>query len=107
FFFFQAEDGIRDGHVTGVQTCALPILEVPAMNRDSRNMAGTSTEVEWRALRWLNEQRAETCANRLRLGDKCRESRANCDEPAGRSGESRVGKEGRWRRGGGGGERRR
>src|SRR5690625_7466758 len=25
-FFFQAEDGIRDGHVTGVQTCALPIL---------------------------------------------------------------------------------
>src|SRR5439155_19195966 len=26
FFFFQAEDGIRDGHVTGVQTCALPIL---------------------------------------------------------------------------------
>src|SRR5437870_9361785 len=28
FFFFQAEDGIRDGHVTGVQTCALPILQV-------------------------------------------------------------------------------
>src|SRR5207253_6629789 len=26
-FFFQAEDGIRDGHVTGVQTCALPICE--------------------------------------------------------------------------------
>src|SRR5690606_29695029 len=24
-FFFQAEDGIRDFHVTGVQTCALPI----------------------------------------------------------------------------------
>src|SRR5690625_6447813 len=28
FFFFQAEDGIRDGHVTGVQTCALQILSV-------------------------------------------------------------------------------
>src|SRR5258708_30064356 len=27
-FFFQAEDGIRDDLVTGVQTCALPILEV-------------------------------------------------------------------------------
>src|SRR5690349_22907587 len=27
FFFFQAEDGIRDLYVTGVQTCALPILE--------------------------------------------------------------------------------
>src|SRR5690606_41136151 len=25
FFFFQAENGIRDLHVTGVQTCALPI----------------------------------------------------------------------------------
>src|ERR1035441_6651765 len=25
FFFFQAEDGIRDAYVTGVQTCALPI----------------------------------------------------------------------------------
>src|SRR5437870_9827792 len=28
FFFFQAEDGIRDGHVTGVQTCALPISKI-------------------------------------------------------------------------------
>src|SRR5690606_41187765 len=28
FFFFQAEDGIRDFHVTGVQTCALPICRV-------------------------------------------------------------------------------
>src|SRR2546426_6122640 len=28
FFFFQAEDGIRDYKVTGVQTCALPIFEL-------------------------------------------------------------------------------
>src|SRR5690625_7928345 len=28
--FFQAEDGIRDGHVTGVQTCALPIFTLSA-----------------------------------------------------------------------------
>src|SRR5207302_6772636 len=34
FFFFQAEDGIRDFHVTGVQTCALPI--------SSRGPIGTS-----------------------------------------------------------------
>src|SRR5215475_15601106 len=27
FFLFQAEDGIRDFHVTGVQTCALPIFD--------------------------------------------------------------------------------
>src|SRR5260370_26327060 len=28
-FFFQAEDGIRDSSVTGVQTCALPIYDAP------------------------------------------------------------------------------
>src|SRR5207237_5348331 len=29
-FFFQAEDGIRDSSVTGVQTCALPIYDIVA-----------------------------------------------------------------------------
>src|SRR5690606_39977540 len=33
FFFFQAEDGIREFHVTGVQTCALPIYH--QMTRDA------------------------------------------------------------------------
>src|SRR5690349_23600104 len=33
FFFFQAEDGIRDLYVTGVQTCALPIFCRPALER--------------------------------------------------------------------------
>ena len=28
YFFFQAEDGIRDWSVTGVQTCALPICSI-------------------------------------------------------------------------------
>src|SRR2546426_11708899 len=32
-FFFQAEDGIRDYKVTGVQTCALPIFDVAAAHR--------------------------------------------------------------------------
>src|SRR5690606_40033546 len=32
-FFFQAEDGIRDFHVTGVQTCALPILSEEEIQR--------------------------------------------------------------------------
>src|SRR2546429_7646132 len=32
FFFFQAEDGIRDVAVTGVQTCALPILQAAKAN---------------------------------------------------------------------------
>src|SRR5207237_5780010 len=40
FFFFQAEDGIRDSSVTGVQTCALPIFLVRAV----RSLAsGTAT----------------------------------------------------------------
>src|SRR2546429_6956715 len=34
FFFFQAEDGIRDVAVTGVQTCALPIYLLAPQGRD-------------------------------------------------------------------------
>src|SRR5690606_38151868 len=34
-FFFQAEDGIRDFHVTGVQTCALPIWRQAGGGEDS------------------------------------------------------------------------
>src|SRR3712207_7246370 len=42
FFFFQAEDGIRDIGVTGVQTCALPICRRPAdySPRDGEGAAG-------------------------------------------------------------------
>src|SRR5207249_11255558 len=42
FFFFQAEDGIRDRNVTGVQTCALPISgdEVRADKERSRREPG-------------------------------------------------------------------
>src|SRR5690625_7692604 len=36
-FFFQAEDGIRAGHVTGVQTCALPIFRMPVPYRSWAN----------------------------------------------------------------------
>src|SRR3989454_11141177 len=35
FFFFQAEDGIRDYKVTGVQTCALPILGLDHVEVDA------------------------------------------------------------------------
>ena len=49
FFFFQAEDGIRDWSVTGVQTCALPILKSGALPQrgmgsiKSRGAAATKT----------------------------------------------------------------
>src|SRR6266436_6631042 len=41
FFFFQAEDGIRDVAVTGVQTCALPILlhRAPLVARAAEQVA--------------------------------------------------------------------
>src|SRR5438132_8498319 len=38
FFFFQAEDGIRDHCVTGVQTCALPISSARARARVSASL---------------------------------------------------------------------
>src|SRR2546430_11672437 len=41
-FFFQAEDGIRDLTVTGVQTCALPIL--PKRHREPTPFAGLTTK---------------------------------------------------------------
>src|SRR6266487_5245308 len=40
FFLFQAEDGIRDGRVTGVQTCALPIFDRKADGERPRQTAG-------------------------------------------------------------------
>src|SRR5690348_18510831 len=49
FFFFQAEDGIRDGRVTGVQTCALPILAQSP--EDAR--ASTAYERAWNAINEL------------------------------------------------------
>src|SRR6266568_5870088 len=42
FFFFQAEDGIRDGTVTGVQTCALPICAVDLGLHFAIGFAGSS-----------------------------------------------------------------
>src|SRR5206468_1000259 len=41
-FFFQAEDGIRDLIVTGVQTCALPILKTPDLNVDAERFYALS-----------------------------------------------------------------
>src|SRR6266702_7004429 len=49
-FFFQEEDGIRDGHVTGVQTCALPICapmgrQIDALKAGAQIVAGTPGRV--------------------------------------------------------------
>src|SRR3712207_7006950 len=51
FFFFQAEDGIRDIGVTGVQTCALPISRSGRGARMSvlsrRRISGTVSAMSW------------------------------------------------------------
>ena len=53
FFFFQAEDGIRDIGVTGVQTCALPILM--CFGCSAINTDGVTLEIQILKIRnnWL------------------------------------------------------
>src|SRR5207249_3560023 len=48
FFFFQAEDGIRDRNVTGVQTCALPISD--KRSDDLTNLTHRSILITWLVL---------------------------------------------------------
>src|SRR3712207_5616471 len=56
FFFFQAEDGIRDIGVTGVQTCALPILidcdPFLAVNSDNLWVDGPADTLKLLASHW-------------------------------------------------------
>src|SRR5688500_20394177 len=86
--FFQAEDGIRDYKVTGVQTCALPIL---ANLRQTRRNVRTAP------------RRRGTDRSLQILKRANRDNRAKVNNPA-RSEERRVGKEGRAGRAAGRGE---
>src|SRR5437879_11012714 len=84
FFFFQAEDGIRDTSVTGVQTCALPICRAV---RDRRELIPAQVHVALDGRVQLHPRlehiRAVAC------GELTLEVRR-------RSEERRVGKECRW-----------
>src|SRR5207302_3632297 len=67
FFFFQAEDGIRDFHVTGVQTCALPISGRPG------HVA--------RTLLWIREPRGQRGrSEERRVGKECRSRGSRHDD---------------------------
>src|SRR5690606_41118417 len=48
-FFFQADDGIRDFHVTAVQTCALPIFD-PTLDEAKITVAMTRLDAIWNQL---------------------------------------------------------
>src|SRR5439155_7757470 len=97
--FFQAEDGIRDGHVTGVQTCALPIF-------DLGELAVGAGEADLQAFGFAGPALASG------FGDAVVQVGADLHEPGAlrglwpqerapdagvRSEERRVGKECRWR----------
>src|SRR5206468_7099749 len=77
FFFFQAEDGIRDLIVTGVQTCALPISAATAL-LDARFLTG-DVELGKKFLDAFRARVAKTAADdfvaRLRAEQKARHSR--------------------------------
>src|SRR5438034_9799973 len=76
FFFFQAEDGIRDHCVTGVQTCALPIL----VSREMYRASARCVNIQWTA---MTDQKRPYRMKR----------RAELEEGTRRSEERRVGKE--------------
>src|SRR5699024_11863737 len=87
FFFFHAEDGIRDRNVTGVQTCALPISdELLAINQDSLGDLGKEQFTE------LTESiYPSACRRQYNRGV----ANSDVENYEARSEERRVGKEGR------------
>src|SRR2546426_4606810 len=70
FFFFQAEDGIRDYKVTGVQTCALPISFMAGL-RGSYTDRPDTLESAIRHLSTVVERDPERSEER-RVGKECR-----------------------------------
>src|SRR5437870_13808094 len=91
-FFFQAEDGIRDGHVTGVQTCALPIWRGPSraagggsacpLHGRSVLVADLGGRASDRAIDERSEER--------RVGKECRARRTGEDGEKRRGGSART-----------------
>src|SRR5690606_40040443 len=90
FFFFQAEDGIRDFHVTGVQTCALPIwLRSTSLRRRSK-LAANPPAPSASALPYANTETTKVSPTFCFISVDQR-------TPQARSEERRVGKECRSR----------
>src|SRR5260370_25587126 len=92
FFFFQAEDGIRDSSVTGVQTCALPICLLTALPFELVHADVCFNRVARREAAWNRYFRNVSGKSKLRQ----RVTRMGASREA-RSEERRVGKECRSR----------
>src|SRR5256885_4980566 len=90
FFFFQAEDGIRDYKVTGVQTCALPISSTRLPATPGR---GGICQVRMRPV----AESAPVPPVQARSGQTAAHRARRLTPPPRRSEERRVGKEGRSR----------
>src|SRR2546430_10763090 len=89
-FFFQAEDGIRDLTVTGVQTCALPISLFQRRQCNTRNRVSEADPAQPASLEqsWKGETGSKSESRSTLWRDHGK---------AGRSEERRVGKECRSR----------
>src|SRR5690606_39857423 len=85
-FFFQGEDGIRGFHVTGVQTCALPIFQLDGRATGDRGRAAGG-----------RHRPGHTRAGQRAAGLRHAPVRARAGGRGVRSEERRVGKEGRTR----------
>src|SRR5688572_1463123 len=93
-FFFQAEDGIRDLTVTGVQTCALPIFVGPARQRPSE-MAGEDRVADLMRQHGVEDPFQRPLNLHVPSGDLRPAVRGGMERE--RSEERRVGKECRYR----------
>src|SRR5688572_33083441 len=79
-FFFQAEDGIRDLTVTGVQTCALPICSAPGSTVHCSSTAESTRSPSYctgclgedRTVTDRAVQRSSTRSEERRVGKECR-----------------------------------
>src|SRR5690606_39710572 len=96
-FFFQAEDGIRDFHVTGVQTCALPIFTYLLYTLFFfASFASSKAWGQSYGLGFYGQEVVQDQRTGLELGYEnplCVKERFKL-----RSEERRVGKEGSWKR---------
>src|SRR2546429_4481505 len=76
FFFFQAEDGIRDVAVTGVQTCALPISAAPPRfllpARGSAWFIDLQNLIRMNIFQCLHNSARPTRSEERRVGKECR-----------------------------------